>query len=259
MYGAPYGDDRPIERDLAGTPLAGGLFAVIYSLKGDLDYFAKCLKLRHYNRNEMCDFGCCTRVGVRGMLYNNFAPDCMWKTMGFDELTWRANYIGKFLHWLFNLPGVCHYMLEPDELHVIHLGCMQYCIGSVLWLLCYIIMLDEPESNMHACWLIICEYYRTFGSKCQYTNLGLESFLKDKKQPKKHYPCLKGKGAECRDLLPAVHSVWLQCAKRYHDYELIEAMLKSMVVVQDHLHDHASDMFLPLDVCRDIMKRVDNF
>ena len=193
------------------------------------------------------------------MLYNNFAPDCMWKTMGFDELTWRANYNGKFLHWLFNLPGVCHYMLEPDELHVIHLGCMQYCIGSVLWLLCYIIMLDEPESNMHACWLIICEYYRTFGSKCQYTNLGLESFLKDKKQPKKHFPCLKGKGAECRDLLPAVHSVWLQCAKRYHDYELIEAMLKSMVVVQDHLHDHASDMFLPLDVCRDIMKHVDNF
>ena len=36
-------------------------------------------------------------------------------------------------------------------------------------------------------------------------------------------------------------------------------MLKSMVVVQDHLHDHASDMFLPLDVCRDIMKHVDNF
>ena len=78
MYGAPYGDDRPIERDLAGTPLAGGLFAVIYSLKGDLDYFAKCLKLRHYNRNEMCDFlslhegGCpgdalqqfCTRLHV---------------------------------------------------------------------------------------------------------------------------------------------------------------------------------------------------
>ena len=72
MYGAPYGDDRPTERDLAGTPLAGGLFAVIYSLKGDLDYFAKCLKLRHYNRNEMCDFCCCTRVGPRGMLYNNF-------------------------------------------------------------------------------------------------------------------------------------------------------------------------------------------
>ena len=104
MYGAPYGDDRPTERDLAGTPLAGGLFAVIYSLKGDLDYFAKCLKLRHYNRNEMCDFCCCTRVGPRGMLYNNFAPDCMWKTMGFDELTWRANYNGKFLHWVFNLP-----------------------------------------------------------------------------------------------------------------------------------------------------------
>ena len=66
MFGDPYGDDRPIERDLAGTPLAGGLFAVIYSLKGDLDYFAKCLKLRHYNRNEMCDFCSGTRVGPRG-------------------------------------------------------------------------------------------------------------------------------------------------------------------------------------------------
>ena len=51
----PWTDAHPTEKEMAGKPLADGLFAVLLCLKGDLDYFAKALHLRHYNANEMCD------------------------------------------------------------------------------------------------------------------------------------------------------------------------------------------------------------
>ena len=35
-------------------PLAGGFMLVLWGLKGDLDYFAKGLFLRHYGKNEFC-------------------------------------------------------------------------------------------------------------------------------------------------------------------------------------------------------------
>ena len=41
---------------LSGQPLADGHFGVIWLLKGDLDYFAKQLGLRHYGANAPCDF-----------------------------------------------------------------------------------------------------------------------------------------------------------------------------------------------------------
>eukprot|EP00969_Alexandrium_andersonii_P358556 15451247-Alexandrium_andersonii.AAC.1 len=42
------------EAALGGTPLAGGMYGVLMALKGDLDYFAHSLGLKHYNCNEMC-------------------------------------------------------------------------------------------------------------------------------------------------------------------------------------------------------------
>ena len=40
---------------MMGKPLADGYFLVLWSIKGDLDYFAKQLHLRHYSRNEFCE------------------------------------------------------------------------------------------------------------------------------------------------------------------------------------------------------------
>ena len=41
--GHPWTDDNPVEKALANTPLADGLFAVLLCLKADLDHFAKSL------------------------------------------------------------------------------------------------------------------------------------------------------------------------------------------------------------------------
>ena len=52
----PWADESPVDKEMAGKELADGLFGVLTCLKGDLDYFAKGLGLRHYNSQAMCDF-----------------------------------------------------------------------------------------------------------------------------------------------------------------------------------------------------------
>ena len=65
--------------ECAGQELAGGFFLVVWCLKGDLDYFAKGLHLRHYTRNEFCEF--CpahSNEAVPAMLWSNFRVDAGW-------------------------------------------------------------------------------------------------------------------------------------------------------------------------------------
>ena len=68
---------------MANQPLAGGYFGVIYALKGDLEYFTKSLKLRHFNSLDMCDLCPATRRDSdRSLMYNNFDRDAAWKLRG---------------------------------------------------------------------------------------------------------------------------------------------------------------------------------
>ena len=132
--GEPYGDDRPAERDRAGCPVAVCFRAILYGLKADLDHFARNYGLRHYGSNEMCEFCGASRVGDLSMRYNNFGADAVWPGKQYSEVEWRDLYKDRFLHHLFTLPGVSHFMVEPDELHVICLGVDPYFIGSILYL-----------------------------------------------------------------------------------------------------------------------------
>ena len=120
--GVPYCPDRPAERQRAGKPLADGLRAFLSGLKADLDHFAKDYGLRHYGSNEMCEFCAASRVGDISMRFNNFGSDAVWPVKQYSEAEWRALYKHRFLHLIFTLPGVSHFMVEPDELHVIYLG-----------------------------------------------------------------------------------------------------------------------------------------
>ena len=115
----PWTAASPSERSLSGKPLAGGLFAVIVSLKGDLDHNARALGLRHYNSNLMCEYdGAHRDVSDPTMLYNNFKREAQWPNRQYTEEEWRDLYREKYLHPIFLLPGVSHFCLEPEELHV---------------------------------------------------------------------------------------------------------------------------------------------
>eukprot|EP00959_Pyramimonas_sp_CCMP1952_P311825 6526036-Pyramimonas_sp.AAC.1 len=59
--------------------LAGDFFCVIWSIKGDLDWFAKALKLNNYNADRPCEHDDCHRHGAEGMHPMNFGASCTWK------------------------------------------------------------------------------------------------------------------------------------------------------------------------------------
>ena len=73
------------ERKKSGTSLAGGYFLVPWSLKGDLDYFYKCLGLRHYVRNRFCE-PCKSHSDPSeySMAWTNVASDAAWKSALFS-------------------------------------------------------------------------------------------------------------------------------------------------------------------------------
>ena len=117
---------------MANTDLAGGLFGVVWGIKGDLDYYAKGLGLKHYQRNDFCELGRSTTAdGVApGMHSYNFRLSAEWKTNLFTAAAWRASK-GDRLHRLFSrIPYLSALNLEPDELHILYLGVAMYVLGA---------------------------------------------------------------------------------------------------------------------------------
>ena len=81
-----------IEAKRAGTPLAGGHFMVLYSLKGDLEHLAKSYKLAHYGAEHPCCLCPCNRnQKTPGMLWNNFKSSATWIDRIYTPSAWRHN------------------------------------------------------------------------------------------------------------------------------------------------------------------------
>jgi hypothetical protein len=141
---------------LAGTDEDDTFFCVIWSLKGDWDYFMKGLKLRGYNANKLCDFCCADKGhGDPGMLPNNLGRAPTWKSTLLNSDAWRALYEGN-LHALFvAFAFLSNANVDPDELHVLHIGTTMYFLGSVMWLVVYRLMPQTPSENMTKLWAFI--------------------------------------------------------------------------------------------------------
>ena len=76
-HGCKYSEFAPYSLDAAraGTPLAKGFRAVLFVIRGDLDYFANCLKLNHHTSNRPCSW--CPAFSMDGdpMHWAEFRPD----------------------------------------------------------------------------------------------------------------------------------------------------------------------------------------
>ena len=182
----------------------------------------------------------------------------MWNTKKFRATEWMAVYDGKFLRCFFSLlPLSCHH-IEPDELHAMYLGTVQYILGSVLWALCYQAMTGSAATNMEQVWDSIAKAYRDYDVANQYTNLTLTSFT-NPDSPKSAYPKLKGKGMETRDLVIPMYSTWLHLAPP--DFPIraeITLVLESQCRIQNMLRTHRHSMFLPEDVASSLLECIES-
>ena len=245
-------DGKPLHGQ-AGKELAGGLKFVMWSLKADLDHWAKAYGLSHYNSNNPCEFCVGSRIGPQKGWHNYFGSAATWRGRYFSAVQWRQLYHPHELHFIFQLPYLSCHNLEVDELHVMHLGTTMYMLGAVLYLLCFHVLDGAPEDIMHGIWSDINDFYRQHKVQTQYCNLKVGSFHEPGQFPK-----LKGKGAEVKDLVAPLAQVWNAKTKGSTDrtHKWITIMLEHQWMAQRILHDHRDETGLPIQSAIDVAEAI---
>ena len=181
---------------LAGTPLAGGYYCVLWQIRGDLEYMLLTLKLRNYNSNSPCS--CCdansdthpwtdARRGVADWLKH------VWTNTSFAE-----QFPDR--HMLFKLPGVgiCNWC--PDWLHTKALGTDAWLFGSVLEMMCSHMLPGNFEQNLETLRTEILELFEELKTRNRLPTLAKGMFHRGASK----FPCLKGRGSCIKDFGPVL-------------------------------------------------------
>ena len=169
---------------------------------------------------------------------------------------WRALY-GAALHPLFRFAYFSSLNIEPDELHIMHLGVSMYLLGSALWMLCYRVLPMNLVASMDRVWSMVVHYYTSMGITCQFSSLSLSSFTNPQK-PRGHYPKLKGKGAEVKGLVGPLCQIWHTCMEGgREDHARIGRCLQYLYNIQNTIDEYASELFFPKEVVGGFRAEID--
>ena len=102
------------------------------------------------------------------MRYNYFGSDEAWTATFLSILEWRASYSS--LVCVFELEHIAHLNIEPDELHIIHLGTSMYMLGSILSMLLFQMLDGSPQTNLEQVWNEIVDDYTEHKVETQIKN-----------------------------------------------------------------------------------------
>ncbi len=149
----------------AGTPLAGGWYATLWSLRGDLEYFATTLGLPHPSSLQPCILCKATTTTLPWSDFRqNTAP---WLATVWDRTAWELDHPER--HPVFHLPGVSILSVCPDFLHTKHLGTDCYFYGSVLKFMSHHLLPGTPEENLGTIWQQVKQFYQAGKHYSQYS------------------------------------------------------------------------------------------
>jgi hypothetical protein len=150
-------EGRAIENARAGTPLAGGYFAVLWAVKCDLDWVAERLQIGNYRALAAGPCALCP-CDSGGTPWSDYRRTAVWISRVYSRATWAAampNHIP-----LLDLPGASCLLYNTDLMHAKHLGTDAYFNGSVLWLLAYEILPNSPAANLEDVMRLVHEWYK---------------------------------------------------------------------------------------------------
>jgi len=136
-------------------------------------------------------------------------------------------------------------------MHTKYLGSDQYQFGSLLYLLCFLMLPNSPKDNLGECWSFIKAYYGTHRTKHRYTAIEKLSMFVRKKGP----PKLRGKAGEVKGLGPALLALWqskMNAGLEVH--KQIRLMLLLNVRMEAILDTHQHEYKLPGDAANKFIK-----
>lgn len=248
------------EGQLALSNLAGGFFAVPWTIKGDLKFFHEDLNMKKWDAASPCDDCDCHREehGDDGMRHLNFGVRAPWKRTLLTPTQWIArnpNRHALFLKFLF----LSHMNRAWDELHVMYLGVNQTLLGTVLWILVYKCLDGTPSDNLAIVWSLIKDAYTAEGYSTQFTALTLNSFT-DPRSPSADYPRLKGRGMEVKCLLGPLLTTFKQLhRKESEDDRDTILIMRMMLDIQDTFDEYIDFNFLPPEQSARVLKLGDQY
>ncbi|CAE7201833.1 unnamed protein product [Symbiodinium sp. CCMP2592] len=224
----------------AGQPLMGGHFAFLFSLQGDLDYYASVLDLP---RSTLASGPCalCRSTKVGPCSWQDFRTSAAWRATSWKASEWRL-WSGKSSCPLLQLPGTSCWAVAFDWLHIKYLGLDQFLYASIIFMLVFYILPGTPEENMQSFWKLLQQQYSDLAVPCRFRYLNrLSMILRKKGSPK-----LRGKGAEIRHLSRPIFNIW--AAKMNPALEIhrkIHLLLKLNANAEQLLTDHRELFALP--------------
>lgn len=236
--GTPYPPHTP-EGQRAGSWLAEGFCATIFAVMGDLDYLAKTLHLPRSTSTNPCCLCKCTLNGDLSWKHNH--QDALWRTALWLPSTW-VEWEGRSKCELFSIPGVSACTTALDWMHNKYLGIDQYVYGSVLYVLCFMVLPGRPVENLATCWSFIKQYYKDHRTSNRYQSISkLSMFLRKTGVIK-----LRGKAGEIRGLGPALWELWAAYMNPGLEIHVkINLLLKLNCKLEALLALHAHELKLP--------------
>ena len=93
-------NDNPIPNAKKG-PLAGGYFACVWSIIGDLEYWCKCLRLPNSTSAQPCALCPCNKTTIP---WYHFSFEAAWMKLIYNVDSWLESG-GGFCH-IFTIVGV---------------------------------------------------------------------------------------------------------------------------------------------------------
>lgn len=203
----PCVDERGFEfaRNSQRGQLAGkllnprGLKGVIFTITGDLEYFANDLGLSHSSSRAPCWL---CKANTADTPYNDFRPAAKWRATVISPEAHRCNPPTK--HLLMNVPGIVAETFAIDCLHTLELGVTAHTLSNIMFDFVFKELEGTRSEALTTLWDEIQRLYRTLqiDSRNRIPTLKLESFCQ-KGSPWLNYPELHGiKAREARYLVP---------------------------------------------------------
>ena len=237
--GVKYDPTSPEGRIALDPLVSSEYFGVLAGIKGDLDWGHVRLKIANYRAVAAGPCGLC-RANGNTMNWRDVRENACWKPSVYGADDWLVANPNRIT--IFRLPGVTILTFMCDLMHNKHLGVDQYYFGSILHVLCYTLMPEEPSRNIK----IIQDRLRAHADRHRtFTNLKLSMFV-DADKPWHFQPKLKGQAAEIRHFGPFLCSV-------FEDYmdandfsqRMMRLGLKQSIVMEEILDDNPGVLRLP--------------
>jgi hypothetical protein len=223
----------------AGTDLAGGFFAVVFGLTGDLPYMSDNYDFPDCNSAEPC--GLCQANATTNPWTDCCEEPCWfptaWIVLGVEA--WRA-WFGED-HPILSLPGVCAMMFLGDWMHNKNIGSDNEFYGSVLEYFCFDVA-GDPHDILAGIWSDIHTWYRDHGTQSKYSTMKTSMFHK-----KNGFPRLKGRAAEVKNFgKPLLYALRDKFDLSVDVHRWIKEGLQASIAMEDILEEHPFPLYYKL-------------